>query len=139
MCKIYFQVKDLIKAHIKVARDVGVQSASRLYTGPEVQGCRPVLVTFENFKDKEDVFQASKLLRKSVISVTEDLSKKTREARQELRKFMRHVKKTNPEKRCHLQYDKLFIDGKIFLYNEALGQVEEIGKSTSNSRYTYHR
>ena len=103
-----------------------------------MQGCRPVLVTFENFKDKEDVFQASKLLRKSVISVTEDLSKKTREARQELRKFMRHVKKTNPEKRCHLQYDKLFIDGKIFLYNEALGQVEEIGKCTSNSRYTDH-
>ena len=134
----YFQVKDLIKAHIKVARDVGVQSASRLYTGPEVQGCRPVLVTFENFKDKEDVFQASKLLRKSVISVTEDFSKKTREVRQELRKFMRHVKRTNPEKRCHLQYDKLFIDGKIFLYNEALGQVEEIGKNTSNSRYRFH-
>ena len=76
--KIYFQVKDLIKAHI----NVGVQSASRLNTGPEVQGLKPVLVTFENFKDKEDVFQASKLLRKSVISVTEDLSKKTREARQ---------------------------------------------------------
>ena len=61
------KVKDLLRAHLKVARDVGVQSVSRLYTGPEVQGCRPVLVTFENFKDKEDVFQASKLLRKSII------------------------------------------------------------------------
>ena len=126
------KVKDLLRAHLKVARDVGVQSVSRLYTGPEVQGCRPVLVTFENFKDKEDVFQASKLLRKSIISVTEDFSKKTRESRQELRKFMRHVKKTNPEKRCHLQYDKLYIDGKIFLYNDMSGQVEEMGKNTSN-------
>ena len=119
-----------------MARDVGLQSVSRLYTGPEVQGCRPVLVTFENFKDKEDVFQASKLLRKSVISVTEDFSKKTRESRQELRKFMRHVKKNNPEKRCHLQYDKLYIDGKIFIYNDMSGQVEEMGKNTSNSRYS---
>ena len=133
---IFFQIKDLIKAHLKVARDVGVQSVSRLYTGPEVQGCRPVLVTFENFKDKEDIFQASKLLRKSVISVTEDFSKKTRESRQELRKFMRHVKKTNPEKRCHLQYDKLYIDGKIYLYNDSLGQVEEMGLNTHNSRYS---
>ena len=133
------KVKDLLRAHLKVARDVGVQSVSRLYTGPEVQGCRPVLVTFENFKDKEDVFQASKLLRKSIISVTEDFSKKTRESRQELRKFMRHVKKTNPEKRCHLQYDKLYIDGngKIFLYNDMSGQVEEMGKNTSNSRYNF--
>ena len=28
-------------------------------------------------------------------------------------RFMRHVKKVNPEKRCFLQYDKLFIDGKV--------------------------
>ena len=95
--------------------------ASHLLIG---QGCRPVLVTFENFRDKEDVFQASKCLRKSVISVTEDFSRKTRESRQELRKFMRHVKKTNPEKRCHLQYDKLYIDGKLYAYSEASGKVE---------------
>ena len=104
------------------------------------------------------MFQASKCLRKSVISVTEDFSRKTRESRQELRKFMRHVKKTNPEKRCHLQYDKLYIDGKIFLYNEMSGDddlmmimmmmkkmmimmsglVEEMGNSQGNSsRYPY--
>ena len=93
-----------------------------------------------------------------MISVTEDFSRKTRESRQELRKFMRHVKKTNPEKRCHLQYDKLYIDGKIFLYNEMSGDddlmmimmmmkkmmitmsglVEEMGNSQGNSsRYPY--
>ena len=71
------------------------------------------------------MLQASKCLRNSIISVTEDFSKKTREARQELRKFLRMVKKTNPERRCFLQYDKLYVEGKLFLYNEMTGQVEE--------------
>ena len=64
-------------------------------------------------------------MRNSIISVTEDFSKKTREARQELRKFLRMVKKTNPERRCFLQYDKLYVEGKLFLYNEMTGLVEE--------------
>ena len=70
------------------------------------------------------MFQASKCLKKSTFSVTEDFSRKTRESRQELRKFMRHVKKSAPEKRCFLQYDKLFIDGKVFFYNEVTGKTE---------------
>ena len=64
-------------------------------------------------------------MRNSIISVTEDFSRKTREARQELRKFLRLVKKTNPERRCFLQYDKLYIDSKLFFFNEVTGQVEE--------------
>ena len=64
-------------------------------------------------------------MRNSIISVTEDFSKKTREARQELRRFLRLVKKSNPERRCFLQYDKLYIDGKIYMYSEVTGQVEE--------------
>ena len=71
------------------------------------------------------MLQASKCLRNSIISVTEDFSKKTREARQELRKFLRLVKKSNPERRCFLQYDKLYIDGKVYMYSEVTGQVEE--------------
>ena len=38
---------------------------------------------------------------------------------------MRHVKKVNPEKRCLLQYDKLYIDGKLFSYSETSGRVEQ--------------
>ena len=72
-------------------------------------------------------------MRNSVISVTEDFSKKTREARQELRKFLRLVKKSNPERRCFLQYDKLYIDGKLFLYSELTGQVEEQSGAVSST------
>ena len=37
---------------------------------------------------------------------------------------MRHVKKVNPEKRCFLQYDKLYIDGKVFMFNETSGKAD---------------
>ena len=66
-----------------------ISKASRMYTGtkkekesgylvagPQVQGCRPVLVTFESFKDREDVLKNSKVLRRSAVTVTEDLSKR---------------------------------------------------------------
>ena len=39
---------------------------------------------------------------------------------------MRHVKKVNPEKRCFLQYDKLYIDGKVFMFNETSGKVDSL-------------
>ena len=42
---------------------------------------------------------------------------------------MRHVKKVNPEKRCFLQYDKLYIDGKVFMFNETSGKVVDSKKS----------
>ena len=42
------------------------------------------------------------------------------------------VRKANPEKSCFLQYDKLYIDSKIFVYNEVLGQVVE---HTESVRY----
>ena len=68
-----------------------VLSYFALPLGPEVRGCRPVLVNFETFKDREMVLRQGKALKRASIDVTEDFSKKTRETRQELRKFMRKV------------------------------------------------
>ena len=97
------------------------------------------MVTFENFKDRDEVLRKvttiaqknyfshisllqARMLKKANIHVEEDLSKRTRENRTELRKFMRQVimkefirklsfqvRKANPEKNCFLQYDKLYI------------------------------
>ena len=52
--------------------------------------------------------------------MTEDLSKRTREARQELRKFMRLVKRQNPERSCFLEYDKLYVDHRPYIWNEVI-------------------
>ncbi len=62
-----------------------------MLTGPEVRGSRPVLVNFASWKDREEVMAKSKLLRGTNIYVTEDLSRKIREHRNELNKFMREV------------------------------------------------
>ena len=65
---------------------------ARVYTGPEVSGSRPVLVTFETFKDREEVILNSSLillqvlrkgnlLKGSNIHISEDISKRVRESR----------------------------------------------------------
>ena len=48
-----------------------------------------------------------------------------RESRQELRKFLREVKKSNPAATCSMQYDKLYVDKKCYTYNTAEGRVVE--------------
>ena len=79
------------------------------------------MVTFETFKERETVLRNAKALsKKARIHVTEDLSKRTREARAELRKFMRQVKRQNPERSCFLEYDKLYVDHRPFVWNEVL-------------------
>ena len=73
----------------------------------EVRGCRPVLVTFSYYRDREEVFKKSKLLQTNCsILVTEDMSKKTREARYELQKYLvklarSRFKKLHPKVRNH--------------------------------------
>ena len=59
------------------------------------------------------------------LSVTEDLSKKTREARLALRKFMREVKRKSPEKSCFMEADKLIVDGKMFVFCDEDNKVVE--------------
>ena len=41
-------------------------------TGPEVQGTRPVLVTFESFKDREDVLKNSKVLNLNIKETSKE-------------------------------------------------------------------
>jgi len=128
------RIVDIFRDNLNIRRDVPVTRASRIHTGPDVRGCRPVLVTFETFKDRETVLRLAKVLKKANVIVTEDLSKRTRENRQELRKFLRQIKRVNPEKSCYLEYDKLYVDSKIFIWNDALGQVIEQAEA---ERYGY--
>ena len=81
------------------------------------------MVTFENFKDREEVLRKGKLSRNSNIHISEDISKRTRETRAELRKFMRKIKKSNPDATCFMQYDKLYVNNKIYVFNDLQGRV----------------
>ena len=124
---LMLKVKSIISMKLNIKRNVIVASVSRMFNGPEINNCQPIVVTFEEFNDKEEVLKIAKLKKFSGFSITEDLSKKTREARQELRKFMREVKSNSPGKNCFIEQDKLFVfvDGRIFLYNEREGRAVE--------------
>ena len=123
--KLLAKVLEIIHIKLNIKREVCVRHVGRLYAGPDVHGCRPVLVTFEEFNDREDVLATSKVMKETGITITEDISKKVREARQELKKFLRVVKRNSPDKYCFLQYDKLFVGGKVFVYDETEGKVME--------------
>lgn len=57
----------------------------------QVRGCRPVLVNFVSWKDREEVLRKANMLRGTNVYITEDLSRKMREHRVELQKYARQV------------------------------------------------
>jgi hypothetical protein len=120
----------LIHLKLYIMQEISITSVSRMYAGPDVHGCRPVLVTFEDFNEREEVLTKSKVLKESGITITEDISKKIREARQELNFFLRIVKRNNPDKYCFLQYEKPFVAGKISVFDEREGKVVEQTKGS---------
>ena len=118
---------------------------------------RPIVVTFEEFKDRDEVLRKAGLVKGGQVHVTEDMSRKVshhhhhhsviklyqvRESRQELRRFMRDARRSNPACVCRLalsngipnlhlcaiaslQYDTLYIDKKCYKYNPVEGRVVE--------------
>ena len=89
--QLEMKIHEIFKHNIQIVRPITTLKITRMLTGPEVRGCRPVLVSFAHYKDREEVLSKSKLLRGTNIYVTEDLSRKVREHRNELTKFMREV------------------------------------------------
>ena len=92
-----------------------------------------MLVTFENFKDREEVLRKGNMLKGSNIHIGEDMSKRIRESRSELRKYMRKIKKTNPDATCFMQYDKLYVNNKIYVFNDLQGKVYKFRESCYSS------
>ena len=83
-----------MKQTLSLRRDIVISKAARIQTGntdtylkrastelkiistgPDVGGCRPVVVTFEEFSDREHVLRKAGLLKGSNIHVTEDMSR----------------------------------------------------------------
>ena len=68
----------------------------------------------------------TKFLKGSSVYVGEDFSKRVRDQRHELLKFMRMMRQRRPAAKFSLRYDKLFIDKDVFMYNDLTGQVEQM-------------
>jgi len=122
---LILKIKSIIQNRLNIKRYISISGACRLFSGPEVNNCQPIVVTFEEFLDRDEILKIAKLKRHPGFSVTEDLSKKTREARLGLRKYMRELKRKSPEKNCFMEGDKLFVEGKMFVFNETDNRVIE--------------
>ena len=70
-------------------------------------------------------------------------ARRVREARTELRKFIRESKKTNPGASCHLQYDKAYVNRRwveeeahttrCYVWSEERGKVVEFSPVSSSA------
>ena len=96
---------------------------TRILTGSEVSGCRPVLVTFKNFREREEIYKKASMLRGTGLHIAEDISKQTKDKRTELRNFMRDLKKKDPSIKYYLAYDKLYVDDKCYVWSDIENQV----------------
>ena len=44
------KVHEIFKHNLQISREIQTTKIARLLTGPEVRGCRPVVVNFANFR-----------------------------------------------------------------------------------------
>ena len=98
---------------------------TRIFTGSEVSGCRPVMVTFESFRQREEVYKKAGMLRGTGLHISEDMTKQTKDKRNELRNYMRDVKKKDPSTKYYLAYDRLYVEDKCYKWSDEENKVIE--------------
>ena len=76
----------------------------RLNYGPDFRGHKPIQVCLLNYRDKEEILRKARLLKGSNIYISEDFSRKVREHRNELIKFMKEVKSRDPTRQEQINY-----------------------------------
>lgn len=128
------KIHEMMRVSLHISREIPCTKISRMISGPEVRGCRPVLVNFVNWKDREEVLRKAAFLRGAHIYVTEDLSRKVREHRHELQKYARQIRSKSPNKKCMIRQDKLFIDNHMYVYDEEKHDVVPFTRPVSPPR-----
>jgi len=118
------RVREILRINLGIARDVPILRVKRAHTGSNIRGSKPVTVYFQKYVDKEEILRKTQFLAGSNIYIAEDFSKKVKDRRTELQKFMRKMKKKNPLAKFTMRYDKLMVDKDIYTFNEITGQVE---------------
>merc|ERR1719397_1771099 len=122
---LVINIQKLIKEKMLLRREMNITQANRDDHGPAVSGRRPVIVTFENFKDREAVLRRADYLKKCNMQLTEDFSKSVREQRAHLARFMKNWKRQSPKSYAFLRYDKLYIDNRLFVFDKEKQEVVE--------------
>ncbi|MCG7879743.1 MAG: hypothetical protein N0C90_25955 [Candidatus Thiodiazotropha endolucinida] len=120
---------------------VMIERAHRLGNGNKP---RPIIAKFLNFKDKQKVQNRIKeKIRderewENPHRVSEDFTQSVRDQRKGLTPFMRNARAA--EKQAYLSFNKLVIDGKMFLLDTTTGGLKAVRKAdrAHAGRYTRH-
>ena len=120
-------IKHIMNVQMQVTREIPLTKVIRLWNGPSFRGVKPILVSFQLYKDKEEILRKNSMLLKGTnIYVTEDFSRKVRKHREALLKYAREIRSKQPHLKCSLQYDRLMVENDIYLYNEVEERVEKV-------------
>ncbi|XP_037574418.1 uncharacterized protein LOC119456665 [Dermacentor silvarum] len=114
--------KELFEEKLKVEIN-SVERCHRL--GKKNEGC-PVIMKFQDYRDKVTVLQACSKLKGTNFSVTEDFSSRIREIRKKLWQSLSEEKANGAK--VKLVFDKLFVDGAMFGRNEEKDERYRITK-----------
>ena len=113
------KVKSLIQDETHLHHDIKIQTVNK------IENNQKIVIQFEKLVDKENILERSETLNKCHVEIGEHLPKYQQNIRRELRKIQRVFKKGNPNTESYVQYDKLYIAGKTFVYDGPTGCVQE--------------
>ena len=94
---------------LHISRDIQMNRVHRLNYGPDFRGHKPIQVCLLNYRDKEEILRKARLLKGSNIYISEDFSRKVREHRNELIKFMKEVKSRDPTRQEQINYSSYIL------------------------------
>lgn len=77
---------------------------------------RPIIVNFASYKKKQEVMSCAKKFKGSEYSVDQDYSTETRNVRKRLWEYAK-IQEADKSK-IKLKYDKLILNGKVFIWNK---------------------
>jgi len=119
-------VSEIIRKTLGIRREVLITGLNRLIpVESEIGGWPPISVSFQSPEDREEVLSRGGAVRGSNIQITADMTRTMREGWGELTKFMARVRERYPGSKCELQNDRLYVDGRMFVWNKKAEKVEE--------------
>ena len=115
-------LKDLFSDNLDLSDDIQINRAHRVGSKDDA----PIIARLTFFKDKERIMKSKKKLDGTDIYIGEDYSKGVREIRKTLSKIKKAMKQKDKDKKIHLVYDHMYVDGvKMFLSTDGVHLVRE--------------
>ena len=128
------------KLDIKDAADICLSRAHRIGIPPHQKPSksthpRPIIIRFQNFLDRENVWKASWKMKDKNLFVREDFTEAMRQRRNKLLPVLKVAKQDKSVQKCSLRGDKLIIDGTKYTAQEFEKIPEHLKWTVKGERY----